>query len=182
MSWIIDLFRDIPLTVEFTERLSIADTRINNLEKGNALLDQQLQHMKNRVLQLEHEITVLRDENQRLEVGSYKTQELPQKLEGIREQLLIIVWCSRDQQAYCSTEDIEKWLNYLQDMDDHPHYDRHLIDHYLSELVNQRILEPVEEGIDKGKGYKLKEAGSEYFINNNLQNTDSYRYLREAHS
>lgn len=182
MSWFIDLFKEIPLSAALKEKLTIAGTRVASLEAENATLHQQLQQVKARIHQLEQEIAVMRNEKQRLEFESYKTRELPQNLEGIKEQLLIIVWCNREHRDYSSNAEIEEWLNYLQDMEDNPHYDRQLIDHFLGQLVNQRMLEPVEEGVDKAKGYKLREAGSAYFIDNNLQNTDTYRYLREANS
>ena len=182
MSWIIDLFREIPLSAALKEKLTIADRRINDLEMENATLQQQIQNVNVRIQQLEQEITVLRNQKQRLEFESYKTQELPHRLEGMSEQILIIVWCSREHSGYCSKKDIKKWLKYLQDMEDKPHFDRQLIDHHLDQLVNQRFLEPVQEIIDTTIGYRLRETGSEYFINNNLQNTDTYRYLREASS
>jgi len=172
MSWILDLFKEIPLSSVLKEKLTIADTRIKELETENTTLRQQLNDANMREQQLNEKIAIIEREKQQLHEETYKTKKLPQidLLDETKTQILIAI----AKHEHCNYYRLEPTLNFQLNSLGMKPLIRSSLEHRLREMKKDKyiIIAQSTRGPDE---YSLDERGGKYLDDNNLWPSDGER-------
>lgn len=104
------------------------------------------------------------------------------RLHEAQERILITLWVGMDETSPYPDYVLEYSLNWLYKKQGEPKLDAAMLRHYLDELVSEKEYIKSETDHTRASEYSLTKSGREYFIKNKLNETDSYRFLKDAHS
>lgn len=170
MSWLFDLFKEIPLSSVLREKLTTAQERINTLEAEVAALREKDANSQMRMKQLEQQVAVIEWEKNQLEASTYKTTELPHKddLNEIKSELLRIIAGYGECRLYVIEDNLNYWRARRKEL---PLISSR-IEHYLGEMTGDELAGEgyihIAYNSMRDNRYSLLPRGQRYLEDNDL--------------